>query len=409
MANDLYVFRISPGPVTPPLSAEPSMYDAMEPGIMTDVVQSCWGNRRTAPPEKFNRPNVRYHFNYSSRQPALVGLVSDLAFFVAAGLKVYFSGRRYRAIVAYGPTRTALAGLLLKWLTGAKLIVEFGGDPRTAYIADSASASRTARVTRVVADAWTRFLLKWVDRAKLQFPGQIGIYPAAGRVPQTVYMSYVAVSDVPVNRGDGRYLLLLGFPWYLKGVDVLIRAFLAVTDEYPEYTLKVVGYCPDRSSFEALRGDCQRIELQKAVHRKEALELIAGCTALVVASRTEAMPRVLVEAMAAGKPVIASRVGGIPYHITDGQTGLLFESESVGELAECLRRVLGDEALRRRLGAAGFTLAHEQYSEREHLRRYGEMVRQTVRGGSEPRVNERDVAGPSGEEQRVDDDGRIKG
>ena len=57
--------------------------------------------------------------------------------------------------------------------------------------------------------------------------------------------------------------------------------------------------------------------------------------------------------MAAGKPVIGSRVGGVPYYIREGETGLIFESENVDELAEKLRLLLSSPELQARLGQNG--------------------------------------------------------
>ena len=70
---------------------------------------------------------------------------------------------------------------------------------------------------------------------------------------------------------------------------------------------------------------------------------MAGCSLFVLPSRTEAMGRVLLEAMACKKPIIASNVGGIPEIIKDGYNGLLFESENVDDLAEKIRLVLSNK------------------------------------------------------------------
>ncbi len=60
-----------------------------------------------------------------------------------------------------------------------------------------------------------------------------------------------------------------------------------------------------------------------------------------------------VEAMAAGKPVIASRIGGLPYTVSDGVNGLLFEPGNAADLAQKIARLLDDEGLRRQMGLAG--------------------------------------------------------
>ena len=72
-----------------------------------------------------------------------------------------------------------------------------------------------------------------------------------------------------------------------------------------------------------------------------------------ITSRLEGMPLAVLEAWAAGRPVIASRVGGIPKLITQGQTGLLFDSGDEAALTEAMRRLLASPDDARRLGDAG--------------------------------------------------------
>jgi glycosyltransferase involved in cell wall biosynthesis len=88
-----------------------------------------------------------------------------------------------------------------------------------------------------------------------------------------------------------------------------------------------------------------------------------GCSLLVLPSRSEGMPRVLIEAMASGKPIIASRVGGIPHYITHGETGLLFERDDTETLAKLLRELLGDPAYRHLLGERGLRHASAHLSD----------------------------------------------
>ena len=80
-------------------------------------------------------------------------------------------------------------------------------------------------------------------------------------------------------------------------------------------------------------------------------EHIGRCGIFVLPSRTEAMGRVLIEAMAAEKPRIGARVGGIPTLIADGKDGILFDPENVDDLAEKLRSLLLSDELRKKYGA----------------------------------------------------------
>jgi glycosyltransferase involved in cell wall biosynthesis len=88
-------------------------------------------------------------------------------------------------------------------------------------------------------------------------------------------------------------------------------------------------------------------------------------TFLVVPSRWfEGCPLVILEAMAAGIPVIASNIGGLPELVEHGVTGLLFEPGNAEELAEAMRLLWTDRARCRELGAAGRAVAAEKYDAR---------------------------------------------
>jgi glycosyltransferase involved in cell wall biosynthesis len=98
------------------------------------------------------------------------------------------------------------------------------------------------------------------------------------------------------------------------------------------------------------------------VPHREAIGLINRCHALLLPSRTEGMGRVLLEAMAASKPLVGARVDGIPRIIRHDQNGLLFESGNASDLARQLEKLLGDPAYARRLGENAWTDVHERLS-----------------------------------------------
>jgi glycosyltransferase involved in cell wall biosynthesis len=166
----------------------------------------------------------------------------------------------------------------------------------------------------------------------------------------------------------------MGFPWHLKGVDVLIRAFNAVSPRFPDYSLRVVGYCPDKTEYLRLRGDNNKISLCDPVPYAEAVRLMSECSLFVLASRTDSSPRVLREAMAARKPIVASNVDGIPELIRDGYNGLLFTPEDHDELAAKIARVLSDDDLAGRLADNGFAYVRANLSEERYLERFRAMV-----------------------------------
>ena len=106
---------------------------------------------------------------------------------------------------------------------------------------------------------------------------------------------------------------------------------------------------------------------------------MTACSLYVLASRTEAMGRVLLEAMASEKPIIASNVDGVPTVIRDGYNGLLFVSESVDDLADKMRTVLSDKQRATTLARNGLEYVMSNLSEACYLNKYQEMVRQTLK------------------------------
>jgi glycosyltransferase involved in cell wall biosynthesis len=90
----------------------------------------------------------------------------------------------------------------------------------------------------------------------------------------------------------------------------------------------------------------------------------------------------VLEAMAYGKPVVASRIGGIPELVVDGETGVLFEPGDVDELRGRISGLMGDASLRARMGAAGRIRAERQFSIEKHNANLTDTYRSLVGTGS---------------------------
>ena len=145
----------------------------------------------------------------------------------------------------------------------------------------------------------------------------------------------------------------------VKGWDVLVDAFAALTD--PRACLLLVGDASVEPEFRA-RLDAQitrhglGARVRFAGHVSDMPPVFAATDVCVLPSRSEGHALALVEALRAGLPVVASRVGAASDVITHMRNGLLFERESVPQLAGLLRQLYDDVALRERLGAAARTL-----------------------------------------------------
>ena len=133
-----------------------------------------------------------------------------------------------------------------------------------------------------------------------------------------------------------------------KGQTGLLRVFAQLRTGHPDLTLRLVGDGPDRDALERLSQELSvgdAVTFAGRLPEPDTLVEIAKADLLVLPSFMEGLPIVLMEAMALGVPVIASRVAGIPELVVDGKTGLLFAPSNWDELAQCIARLLGDKAL----------------------------------------------------------------
>lgn len=150
-----------------------------------------------------------------------------------------------------------------------------------------------------------------------------------------------------------------------KGVDTLIHALPTVLDAIPDTLLVIVGDGDHRPYLETLARELAVWEKVLFVGEKrgEALKsYYQRADVFAMPSRQEGFGLVFLEAMAFGKPVVAGNYGGTPEVVSDSVSGYLVEYDDVAGLAARLVRLLGDETLRQRMGAAGRRLVEEKYT-----------------------------------------------
>jgi glycosyltransferase involved in cell wall biosynthesis len=168
-------------------------------------------------------------------------------------------------------------------------------------------------------------------------------------------------------------ILGAGFPFRIKGFDILCQAFLSIAARYPNWKLVLIGH---RVPEELLAAGLEhpQIQTRPGVYQPELAEWISRCAIFAMPSRTEGMGRVLIEAGAAGKCRVASRVDGIPTVVEDGVDGVLVQKENVEELALTLARLIEDAPLRTRLGDAARARIQREFSGDAYLAHYAELV-----------------------------------
>ena len=156
-----------------------------------------------------------------------------------------------------------------------------------------------------------------------------------------------------------------------KDHDTLLTAFHLTAAAHPEAELWLVGEGP---RLAALRQLAQRLSIADRVKfippREDLRPLLHQATLLVLSSRTEALPNVVLEAMAAGLPVVATRVGGVPELVDPGRTGWLVDPEDAPGLAAALNQALADPEAAQTLGRAGRARALQDFSLETMAQRY---------------------------------------
>jgi len=168
------------------------------------------------------------------------------------------------------------------------------------------------------------------------------------------------------KRGDQRfsYVLYMGGYSKVKGVDLLIRSLPLVYRRTGPIPVYIAG--PDTENKELIRlvrqeGVEQSVKLLGFVTEERKVTLLQQAGLIVVPSRYESFGIVILEAMACGIPVVASRSGGIVELIQDRESGLLFDAENVTQLADCIATMIQNPKLRELYAHKGLEFAG-QYS-----------------------------------------------
>jgi glycosyltransferase involved in cell wall biosynthesis len=167
-----------------------------------------------------------------------------------------------------------------------------------------------------------------------------------------------------------------------KAIDQLLAAVAIVKDDYPKVDLLIAGDGPDRERLAARIGDvgiAERVKLLGVRPRAELWSLYKGAMFFAMPSRMpEGLGLVFLESMACGRPAIATRSGGTPEIIIDGDNGFLVEADHIEGLALAMRAMLGDENRRFAMGRRGHAMVRERFTWRavalRHLAAFADVV-----------------------------------
>ena len=180
---------------------------------------------------------------------------------------------------------------------------------------------------------------------------------------------------------DDRILLAVGRLAPEKGFDVLIEAFASFQARVPNVCLVIAGDGPDGPHLKA-QAEALGERVRFVGYTADTVPLYRAADIIVAPSRQEGQGIVPLEAMAAGRPVVASRVGGLVETIVEGRTGLLVPADDASALANALESLLNDPAKRVAMGAAGRERVRQDYALQTQIQKieaiYSDVYRRTA-------------------------------
>lgn len=220
-----------------------------------------------------------------------------------------------------------------------------------------------------------------------------GVVSATGEPPAVMPMG--VDTERLTDESDGsipadKTILFVGRLAEKKGLQYLIKAFPQVLSHHPEARLLVVGDGPNRAELEALAEHLHLTDHVRFVGGQSPEELrrsYLSSRLFVVPSvvarsgDTEGLPVALLEAMAAGRPVVATSVGGVPEVVVQGRTGLLVEPESPRALASAITTLLDSPDGAGRMGTVARRWVRRKFDWRQVGQRYANLLTQAARRG----------------------------
>jgi glycosyltransferase involved in cell wall biosynthesis len=194
------------------------------------------------------------------------------------------------------------------------------------------------------------------------------------------FMNAIPADLTPYGIPAGsRVLITIGRLEHQKGGDVLLAAIPAVAARFPDVHWLLVGDGPDRGK---LAAQAQSLGIADRVHfagfRKDIPERLRASTALVLPSRWEGMPNVVLEALAAGKPIVASEVEGVTELVRPGINGWLVRPEQPQILGETMARLLDDPDAVSRMGRESQSIYEKEFTIDRFVETHVQLFQQMI-------------------------------
>ncbi|MBN1993491.1 MAG: glycosyltransferase family 4 protein [Anaerolineae bacterium] len=302
--------------------------------------------------------------------------ISTLMFTGGVIVWLIWHARLYDVVHAHQTLSPAMAALIAKLCTRKPVLIKVAGSGAYGEIREIRRRPCLTLRRRLLRQA-DRFLV--LNEESIQELGQLGI--ARHQIVRGVNGVDTQRFAFVKRKMESRSLTVVsvGRLSYEKGLDLLLLAWKEVLQlKIPgEFTLLIVGDGPERVDLEALREQLALGERVVFTGATTGIDrYLQQADIFVLPSRSEGMPNAVLEAMASGLAIAATRVGGIPYLITPDQTGLLVPPEDVAALTQALVQLLTRPNLRRRLGRTARQHVEHNYSMKIVTEHYLQLYRE---------------------------------
>ena len=286
--------------------------------------------------------------------------------------------KKVDTIVCQSPLTEGLIRVILKRVFRKELIVEVHGDwEETPFLNRKRIGTG---VLRKIVPVVARISFKNADKIRTltnRFAERIREI-----VPDKKYFIFPTFTDINYfleekNTSFKKYVLTVAVLSPVKNTEVLIDAFARIYKQFPDFKLVIGG---DGPSLENLKLKVKNKKLQNAViftgklSLEEVREAMKDCYVFVLPSLSEGFGRVLIEAMALSKPVIASNVGGIPEIVKNGENGFLIEPKDTELLAGKLSLLLKDENVAKSMGESGRKFCLSNFSNEKYIENFSRLI-----------------------------------
>ncbi len=290
-------------------------------------------------------------------------------------------------------THTAKAGALGRlaaYLAGARVIHTSHGHNFYGYFGPAKS-----RLVVMVERLLTHFTDRITALTELE-KGDLKSYGVAHSAKVVVVNSGIELegyrqADANINekrnelnlKNDSMLVGMIGRLETVKGPEYFIEAVPQVMEKFPEAEFLIVG---EGSLKHSLESRCRELNISDRVTftgwREDIPELLKILDVVVLPSLNEAVGRILIEAGASGKPVVAAKVGGIPEVVRDGETGLLFPPMDIDALAKALSSLLENEKKKQEMGEAAKMWVDDKFSANRMVSKFGSLYKEVGRQSS---------------------------